>query len=200
MVDHNFKPKRSRQEYGWHNRGYLRHFDAPEQAQFITFRLFDSMPQELLDKWRNEVPNDVQFRKRIERYLDAGYGSCWLGRADIASVVRDSLYFHDGKKYELGSWVIMPNHVHVLLAPLPDYHLPEIEHSIKSFTANEANKILARKGQFWAIESFDRYIRDSRHYRAVTRYIENNPVKARLCRAPEEWRFGSAFESLQIGT
>jgi putative DNA methylase len=89
-------------------------------------------------------------------------------------------------------WVIMPNHVHVLLTPLPGWHLDQAEHSIKSYTANEANKVLKRKGQFWAPECFDRYIRDWRHFDAVIRYIENNPVKARLCKRPEDWPFSSA--------
>ena len=88
----------------------------------------------------------------------------------------------------------MPNHGHVLLTPLEGFHLDQIEHSIKSYTATMANKMLDRKGQFWAIESFDRYIRNPRHFSAVVRYIEDNPVKAGLCRTPEEWQFGSAFE------
>lgn len=79
-------------------------------------------------------------------------------------------------------------------APLSGLHLDQIEHSIKSYTANEANKLLKRKGQFWAVECFDRYIRDYRHFNAVVRYIENNPVKAGLCERPEDWPYGSAAE------
>ena len=194
MVDYNFKPRRGRDDYGWHNRGYLPHFDGPEQTQFLTFRLFDSMPKDVLDGWRSESLNDIQFRKKAEKYLDAGYGSCWLRRPEIGSMVCDSLRFHHTKKYDLDSWVVMPNHVHVLLTPLAGFHLDQIEHSIKSYTANEANKLLGRKGQFWAPECFDRYIRDYRHFNAVIQYIENNPVKARLCRQPEEWPFSSAAE------
>src|SRR5260221_11612288 len=37
---------------GWHSRWYLPHFDAGEVFQSITFRLSDSMPQELLMKWK----------------------------------------------------------------------------------------------------------------------------------------------------
>ena len=192
MVDYNFKPRRNSKEFGWHSRGYLPHFDGPEQTQFLTFRLYDSMPQELLAKWREEAKSDAQFRKKVERYLDAGYGSCWLRRLEIATMVQNSLLFHHGAKYNLRSWVVMPNHGHVLLNPNEGFHLDEIEHSIKSYTANEANKTLGRKGQFWAIECFDRYIRDWRHYNAVIRYIDNNPVKANLCRRPEDWPFGSA--------
>ena len=192
MVNYNFKPRLSRSEYGWHNRGYLPHFDGLGRAQFLTFRLADSMPQELLEKWRRESKNDIQFRKKVERYLDAGHGKCWLRRPDIAEMICNSLLYHHSTKYDLDSWAIMPNHGHVLLSPINGFHLDEIEHSIKSYTANEANKLLGRKGQFWAIECFDRYIRDWRHFNAVVRYIENNPVKARLCRRPEDWPFSSA--------
>ena len=66
-------------------------------------------------------------------------------------------------------------------------------HSLKSFTSHEANKILNRKGNFWYKEYFDRYIRDGKHYRATLRYIEENPVKARICEKPEDWEFSSAF-------
>ncbi len=194
MVDYNFKRRRNRDDYGWHNRGYLPHFDGPEQTQFLTFRVFDSMPQDVLDRWRSDALDDTQFRKKVEKYLDAGYGNCWLRRPEIGSKVCDSLRFHHRKKYDLDSWVVMPNHVHVLLTPLAGFHLDEIEHSIKSYTANEANKLLERKGQFWAPECFDRYIRDHRHFNAVIRYIENNPVKAGLCRSAKDWPFSSAGE------
>ena len=192
MVGYNFKPKRGRDEYGWHRRGYLPHFDGPERTQFLTFRLFDSMPQELLASWQRESRNDADLRKKVEKYLDAGHGSNWLRQADVASLVCNSLQFHHSSKYDLDSWVIMPNHVHVLLTPLAGFHLDQVEHSIKSYTANEANKVLKRNGQFWAVECFDRYIRDRRHFDAVVRYIENNPVKAGLCGMPEDWPFSSA--------
>ena len=97
MVDYNFKPRLNPNEYGWYSRGYLPHFDRPQQPQLLTFRLFDSMPQELLDKWRRIVTSDVQFRKRIEKYLDAGFGECWLPRPDIATMVCNSLRFHHSK-------------------------------------------------------------------------------------------------------
>ena len=192
MVDYNFKRRQGPGDYGWYRRGYLPHFDLPERPQFLTFRLFDSMPQDVLDEWRRGPHDDIQLRKKVEKYLDAGHGNCWLRRPDIASLICNSLKFHHAKKYDLDAWVVMPNHAHVLLTPLAGFHLDEIEHSIKSYTANEANKLLGRKGQFWAIECFDRYIRDWRHFNAVVRYIENNPVKAKLCRRPEDWPFSSA--------
>ncbi len=199
MVNYNFKPRRSQDDYGWHSRGYLPHFDGPERTQFLTFRLFDSMPRNVVDEWRRGSSNDTQFRKNVEKYLDAGHGSCWLRLPEIASIVSNSLLFHHHSKYDLHSWVIMPNHVDVLLTPLAGFHLDQVEHSIKSYSANEANKLLGRKGQFWAIECFDRYIRDSRHFNTVIRYIENNPVKAGLCRRTQDWPFSSAAEKWKGG-
>lgn len=193
MLDNNFKPKRAKHDYGWHSRN-LPHLDAEHCTQFVTFRLHDSMPQTLLDKWKQELTSDVQVRKKIEAHLDAGHGECWLADPRAARLVRDALHFHNGKKYTLHAWVIMPNHGHVLLTQLAKQHLPEIMHSIKSYTAQQINKILGRKGQFWQHESFDRYIRDERHFSAVVKYIENNPVKAGLCDSSMEWEFGSAYE------
>jgi len=66
-------------------------------------------------------------------------------------------------------------------------------HSIKSFTSSEANKMLNRKGRFWQKEYFDRYIRNARHYAKAVAYIENNPVKANLCKRVSDWPFSSAY-------
>jgi REP element-mobilizing transposase RayT len=192
MPDYNFKPKTASSRQGWHNRGYLPHFDGGETAQFITFRLFDSMPQDVLEKWRNDAKSDAEFRKRVEGYLDAGYGECWLQDHKIAQIVQDALFFQAGKTCKLIAWVIMPNHVHILIIPNAGHELSDILHSIKSFTAHEANKLLGRTGQFWQHESFDRYIRNYKHYANVINYIENNPVKVGLCKTPSEWKFSSA--------
>jgi REP element-mobilizing transposase RayT len=76
---------------------------------------------------------------------------------------------------------------------LEGHPLSEVMHSIKSYTAHEANRILGRKGRLWSVESFDRYIRDARHYRNTFKYIEENPVKAGLCGRAEDWEFSSAY-------
>ena len=186
----------------WHSRGFLPHFDAEGFTQFITFRLADSVPQTVLEKWRAELEagdiKDADFRRRVEYYLDQNYGSGWLKIAVIAEIIQETLLKWDGEKYRLiswviMSWVIMPNHGHMLLSPIEGFSLSNMMHSIKSYTAHEANLILKRKGQFWAKEYFDRYIRDQRHFASTIKYIENNPVKARLCKQPEEWPYGSAY-------
>jgi REP element-mobilizing transposase RayT len=74
------------------------------------------------------------------------------------------------------------------------FPLSEVVHSWKSFTANEANKILGRSGDFWQREYHDRFIRDDDHYRNAVFYIENNPVKAGLAKTAQAWRYSSAWE------
>jgi REP element-mobilizing transposase RayT len=192
-------PKHPYLPHGWHSRGYIPHFDGGEILQFITFRLADSMPQELLARWRQELAHepdidiDAVLRKRIEHYLDQGYGECHLRDARVAKTVQKSLLFFDGERYRLTAWVIMPNHVHLLLTPCAGQQLSNILQSLKSYTANEANKLLRRKGQFWQPESFDRWIRDADHFAKVIAYIETNPVQVRLCAKPDDWPFSSAW-------
>jgi REP element-mobilizing transposase RayT len=192
-VEYDYKPKESKDDFGWYGRKRLPHLDAESFEQFITFRLADSLPRPVLDSFREKSTSDFAFRRRVERYLDAGHGQCVLKHHEIASVVRESIFFYAGSRYGLIAWVIMPNHVHMLLAVMAGEHLPNIMHSIKSFTANRINKLLDRSGQLWQHESFDRYIRDSRHHAATVKYIENNPVKARLCLKASEWEFSSAY-------
>ena len=180
-----------------HSRGYIPHVDPGEMTQFITFRLADSMPQTVLNRWKEDLKNgeitDAGLRNRIETYLDQNYGERLLSDKRVAKLVKHAILHLDGKKYRLIAWVIMPNHVHLLIVTLAGYTVSEIMHSLKSFTSHEANKILNRKGNFWYKEYFDRYIRDGKHYRATLRYIEENPVKARICEKPEDWEFSSAF-------
>ncbi len=183
---------------GWRSRGYLPHYDGGEVSQFITARLSDSLPQKVLEKWslqlENEEIDDIEFRKKIEYYLDQGYGECYLKDEEVAEIVRENLFHHKDKKYKLYSWVIMPNHIHYLVTPILPFTLAEVTHSNKSYTAHEANKILNRSGQFWFHESFDRYIRDENHFLQTIAYIENNPIKAGLCEKASDWKYSSAFK------
>ena len=114
-------------------------------------------------------------------------GQCFLRDPRVAQMVQDALRYFDGKRYSLLEWCIMPNHVHLLLQMADGYTLAQTIHSLKSYTANEANKILGRQGPFWWREYFDRYIRDYQHYKRVVCYILNNPVKAGLVKVVEDW-------------
>ena len=190
-------PKSDCKPAGWHSRGYLPHFDAGEVFQSVTFRLHDSMPQELLVKWREELARESddfedELRWRIEAYLDRGYGACHLADDRIATLVQNALLHFDGERYRLSAWVLMPNHVHLLAAPCYGHSLSSIMHSLKSYSSQEANKVLKRTGRFWFEDYFDRYIRNAKHFENAVGYIESNPVRAGLCNAPSEWRFGSA--------
>ena len=178
---------------GWYSRGYLPHLDAPGLLQSVTFHLGDSLPHEALVRIYAETrPDDPQRLRRIEALLDAGLGACWLRRPDIAPVVEDALLFFDGARYRLLCWVIMPNHVHLLMETDARHPLAKVVQSWKSFTAKQANALLGRTGVFWDREYFDRYIRDDGHRAAVVHYIEENPVKAGLVERAGEWPWGSA--------
>jgi len=86
----------------------------------------------------------------------------------------------------------MPNHVHLMNTLLPGLLLSQILNSLKSYTARQANIVLGKTGSFWAPDYYDRYIRDSDHYKAVLVYIGNSPVKVGLCEFPNDSMFGSA--------
>ena len=183
---------------GWHSRGYLPHFDGSEIAQTVTFRLADSLPQTVLERWRSELAADSSnsetvLRRRIEHYLDQGYGGRALRDARVAAMVQKSLLHFDGERYRLSAWVVMPNHVHTLLTPDAAWSLSRVIKDLKSYTSHEANRILQQTGQFWMEDYFDRYVRDLKHFANAISYIENNPVKAALCQKASDWRFSSAW-------
>jgi REP element-mobilizing transposase RayT len=178
---------------GWYVSKSLPHRDAPGTRQFITYRLADAMPASRRHEWVAfvKIEDDHEKQRRIESYLDHGYGECHLRDPRIATLVQENLWQHDGVKYRLLAWVIMPNHLHVLVE-IWQVPMGEILKSWKSYTAKAANKILGRTGTFWAEDYFDRYLRDDEHYRRTVRYIENNPSKARLVKSPSDWLWTSA--------
>jgi len=189
---------------GWYSRGYLPHRDDTHLIQSVTYRLADSLPQTKLAELQKEMKHlpekqrEVERRKRIEEWLDAGMGCCALAHPDVALYVQNSfLHFH-GERYHLHAWCIMPNHVHVLIEPL--VNLASIVQGWKSYTArwilgkNEQFALkIPRSNQLWMREYWDRYIRDARHYQRAVEYIHQNPVKAKLCDAAEAWPWSSAF-------
>ena len=187
--------------YGRH----LPHWRQEGCTYFVTFRLGDSIPQSKLQQWEAELacwlrahaqPHSEQdrrefhekFTKRFHEWLDAGYGSCWLRRSDVADLVEGALKYFDRERYVLGHFVVMPNHVHVLVTPMMRHELSEILQSWKSFTAHAANQLLSRSGKFWQDESFDHIVRDETHLRRFERYILENPTMAGL--KPGGYRVG----------
>jgi len=183
---------------GWHSRGYLPHFDGRAVPQFITLRLYDGVPNHVVQKWMGELnvlnstTDQITLQNRIEKYLDHGYGDAFMKNPCVAEMVQKDLLHYDGESYRLSSWVVMPNHIHFLITRSEAIELADIMQSLKSLTSHKANRILMRRGRFWMADYFDRYIRNSEHFANTVRYIENNPVKVGLCRKPEDWPFSSA--------
>ena len=118
----------------------------------------------------------------------------------LRSKVLAAFRYFDGQRYALWAAVVMPDHAHLLLMPLRTaagqwWSLAQIMHSLKSYTANEINRVLGRRGAAWLDERFDRIVRDEHELLEKWQYIRNNPVKAGLCSRPEEWDalYESAF-------
>jgi REP element-mobilizing transposase RayT len=195
---------------GWHERGYLPHRDETGLTQFVTFHLADSFPASLRSEWEHfaEVEDDREQRKLIEAYLDKGRGECHLRKPEIAKLVEDNFRQHSSDgcgsqsrapvRYELRAWVIMPNHVHVLFK-VGAVSMAEIVGAWKKHTGRLANKLLGKRGAFWAEDYFDTYMRDAEHERKSVRYIENNPTKAVLVLDPKEWLWSSARYRYECG-
>jgi len=176
---------------GWYSRGYLPHRDEPGLVQAITFHLADSLPLALL---RDHLPppgEGAAQRAYIQSCLDRGWGACLLADHDVAAIVENALLFWDSERYSLIAWVVMPNHVHVLIETLPGHPLDRVLHSWKSYTSKQVNALRQRQGSFWRREYYDRYVRDAKHLGDAIRYVHNNPVKAGLVERPEDWLFGS---------
>jgi REP element-mobilizing transposase RayT len=210
---------------GIHTRGYLPHVKREGACYFVTFRLADSLPGDVLQKCQAEraerihrfhVLDDLarkkgstppkpdtldeierEYFRGLEAFLDRGMGECCLRTPGIALIVSDAIRYFDGQRYRLDSWVVMPNHVHLVLWPMPNHSLSKILQSLKRFTAREANKMLQRTGQeFWQPESYDHWIRNDEEHTRCCRYVVNNPVKARLCQTPEQWGWSSAWRRI----
>jgi len=193
---------------GAHSRSYLPHVKAEGGTYFVTFRLADSLPREVLARLlaKSEAAakkaiepeakraTDREYFRAFEAALDLACGECWLRRVEIAELVAGALRHFDDARYRLGAWVVMPNHVHTVVTPLPGVTLSAILHSWKSFTAKAANALLPEKAAraFWQRESYDHWCRDEEEVERCVRYVEGNPVKANLCRTAEEWPWSSA--------
>ena len=170
----------------------LPHWHQNNKIQFITFRLADSLPQEKLaeltafkERWLAAHPQpwdqktkdeyDYTIRRKIDRWLDQGFGECILQREDIRQIVANTLLLYHGRRYNLYRFVIMPNHVHLLLSPIGEEVSTRFIGSVKQYTANAINQALGRKGQVWQRNFFDRLVRDGNNFEAYVNYINQNP-------------------------
>ena len=100
------------------------------------------------------------------------------------------LYFH-GERYDLRAWAVMPNHAHLLFL-VQDVPMWKLIESWKTYTSKEINKLLGRSGRFWQEGYWDTYMRNDQHETRARRYVENNPVKARLTTDAKQWPWSSA--------
>ena len=143
--------------------------------------------------------SDLEYRKKIETHIDNGYGSCILEVDDCANIIISSWKFFDNDRYRLLAYVVMPNHVHVLIQVMENQELSKIIHSWKSYTSNQLKKVLALLGNndlfpengVWQREYWDRFIRSEEHYHNTIAYIHYNPVKAGLVKHSKDWPWSS---------
>ncbi len=187
-------------QHGWHGRGYLPHLDFRKATQGVTFRLADSLPAKVVARLKAKLAEEdasAELRAKIAAYEDRGYGECLLRDPENAALVEEQLRYFDGKRYELLEWVIMPNHVHVLVRP-HSAMVEQIVQTWKRVSARKINERMGRRGAVWARDYFDRVIRDEVHRVKARRYIRHNPVKAGLCREPADWRWSSAWEERRL--
>jgi putative transposase len=186
----------------------LPHWYQPGVTYFVTFRTEDSVPQTLLQSWYGrrdawllkhgidptrrdwrlklralpdlEAEFNAQFTREFMEYLDRGLGECVLRKPAVAQIVEDNLRHFDGDRYQLGDFVVMPNHVHLLACLIGATEIEAQCTSWKHYTAGKINKAIGRQGRFWQEESFDHLVRSEEQFENLQKYIAENPRKAGL--------------------
>ena len=152
--------------------GNLPHWFQADVTYFVTFHTEDSVPRDVGDLWRRRrndwlrrhgiepqqsgwkralerLSNDEQaefhrtFTKEYEDYLDRGHGACVLKRPELSRIVGSSLKHFDGVRYTLSDFVVMPNHVHVLMCLLGEAEIETQSYSWKKHSATQINRSLA---------------------------------------------------------
>ena len=184
------------------------HWSQAGAIVFITFRTADSIPREVLDRWEAEKQewlrrrgidtgthwsvitetlsevDRADFQKEFNRcredFLDTCHGRCLLKRPELARIVADSLLHFDGKRYRMGDFVVMPNHIHLLASFSTAKAMRDQCDSWLHYTAAQINKTLGEKGKYWQQEPFDHLVRSPEQYAYLRKYIEENPLKAEL--------------------
>ena len=200
-----FKPQ-ERLDIRWRN---LPHWEQPGVCYFLTFRTADSLPRKVINDWERErrdwlaargidlgtedwhaalaeLPAEDakhfhrQFSTRMQELLDAGYGACELREGAIRQIVVEALGHFDESRYLLGGFVVMPNHVHMLVQCLGQTRLKPMCASWKRFTARKIHESLGKAGHFWQGESYDHIVRSQCEFTNYRDYIRQNPEKAGL--------------------
>ena len=171
---------------------HLPHLAQSDCIYFVTFRLADALPTVRLHAWRAQRDSWVQenpppytaeqervlkslFSARIERYLDVGRGARLLAEAAAQKAVQATLEHEDGVRYLLGEYVVMPNHVHVLVQTAAN--IEPLARQWLRVSSHRINRALGRKGDVWQGEPFDHIVRDRQRLGKCQRYIRANPVR-----------------------
>jgi putative transposase len=176
----------------------LPHWDTVEQPLFVTFRLHGSLPAHRVFP-PNTLARSGKAFVAMDRLLDRGAsGPLHLRRREIAELVVGALQDgqHKLQRYHLHAFVVMPNHIHLLVTPkvLANRWLAPL----KGFTAYRANALLGSHGQpFWQDESYDHLVRSDAEFDRIRAYIEQNPVSAGLVSDAEEYPWSSAASRLK---
>jgi putative transposase len=199
------------------HRGNLPHWRQTNVTYFITTRLADSIPQEKIREWQTrrdswlgahglQKPSDIHtlpeeqqhefhvtFTLQWHQWLDAGHGDCLLRRQDV----RDMLMNRLTSEPSLDAWVIMPNHLHALVAP-EDQTLGDVMQNWKGGSAFEINRLLGRSGPLWQKEPYDHIVRSEAQFQHYRRYIAENPIKAGL--RPHEYAVGLGKQQFKVAS
>ncbi len=169
--------------------GHLPHWFQPEAVQFITFRLADSLPQTKLQELslmrkalgRCETKDgeltaeEERLEEIVEGWLKIGYGGCVLSNAQCRQFVEEALFFNDRLTYHLHAFVIMPNHVHILLSPIGENSVVSIVSKLKRYSSRMIKQCVGTDGNVWQREMFDRMMRGEDDFAHKLAYIVNNP-------------------------
>jgi REP-associated tyrosine transposase len=176
----------------------LPHWHLSGAAVFVTWRLFGSLPRRPVPKIASPEDAGQAFRD-LDVHLDrAEFGPTWLARSPVADGLVQVIRAAEATRglCTLHAFVVMPNHVHLLITPLKP--LCEVTKWIKGVSARQANQLLARTGEpFWQDESFDHWARNRAQFERIREYIWNNPVKARLVEDPGEWPYSDFPKAAQ---
>jgi len=167
----------------------LPHYDLIDHPTFLPWRLAGTLPGRI---FCSKTTAGEAFLA-MDRLLDnPRIGPLHLGQAEIANMVVDAIRNRNGRAYQMHNYVVMANHVHLLITPR--VAVPKLMQSLKRFTAREGNRMLGLTGRpFWQDESYDRLVRNDAEFRRIANYIEMNPVRAGLAATPEEFRWSSAW-------
>lgn len=186
------------------HRHLLPHWQQAGKLVFVTWRLGDALPQEKLDELRAkklawelahpkpwsvaaELEQHGLFDAQVEAWLNAGMGSCVLRQPEARQGLIDTLHHADGKDYDLLSYVIMPNHVHLLFRLRAGAELEEVIKAWKSVSSRRIAKVTGKKGEWWQEGYRDRLVRGPEHLENVLHYIRRNPVEAKLREGSFVW-------------